>query len=532
MKILMVADKPNTAIDRLCKYTIRTNPHHQFSLVYVHPKRPSAEQLDAFSNGKEWCDLVDFRYWKSAELVKSMFYLNRPALLTHYNPYDVDKSDWSDYKTNVVVNTEQLSKIRCKATLIGLPVDIFFWDYLSDTEYKELFRSSEPKSVIMVANRIEAKKGILPVATACRDLGIKFTLVGSPSDPAYLAQVLELDNVSYFEAVSDDELKELYYKSTIHVCNSIDNFESGTMPVLESMSVGLPVLTRKVGHVQDIYNGVNMVIQKSDPTDVDEIKTQLKAMLEDVDWLIKLRQDAWQTIKNRNIEVYGRQYSKLYQDILSEKELISIIIPTADRPEVLLKTLAHIIATQSEKLEIIVVDDGEEKCAQTEQVVDAARLNNKLTFKYFKSAQYQNSRKVYGIARARNIGIQEAEGDWLMFVDDRHAIEPEAINAFYERRSAGTWLWGIKDNFKKGFVENFSFIDRRSIIKIGMFNTLIGQYGGMTQDIRSRAELSQIKFEFVENAKASTLIKSSARHHSKIDIAKSKIQCYKLYGER
>lgn len=541
MKILLVAEKEGTAIHRLCEYTKLANPFHDFKIVCVHPKRPSERQLIELEDAMIWCDVIDFRYWKTAELVKSLYDVKKPHLLTHYNPYDVDKNNWDSYKINIVVNSEQQRKIRAKSRLISLPVDVFYWDFTSNEQYQ---KNLDDPTIIMVVNRIEGKKGVLEVAEVAAELGLKMILVGSPSDPAYLEKVLERKNVTYYQAISNDELKALYKKSALHICNSIDNFESGTMPILEAMSSGIPVLTRKVGHVPDINDGTNMLVRSGAPDDLGDLEEAIKELLKDPEWLMRMRESAWNTVKNKNIQVYGMQYSKIYHEIFSEQPLVSVVIPTSERPIPLAKTLAHVIASNYPNLEIIVVDDGSES-DEVGQVLFAIRNTGRHTVKYFKTtlyksedgdnpinAEFPNLSKIYGIARARNKGIIEAEGQWIMFLDDRLAIRPDTINQFVDRAKEGVWLWGVKDNFKKGFVENLSFIDRKSIVKIGMFNTSMEQYGGMTQDVRQRAELSGIKFELIEEAQANSLIKSSRRPHKKQDIAKSKIECYKLYGQR
>lgn len=528
MKILLVAEKEGTAIYRLCLYTIKSNPQHEFRLVCVHPKRPNKEQLDDFENAYQWCDMVDFRYWKTAELLHSMFSISKPAILTHYNPYDLDKPDLNRYKHHIVVNKEQAKNIKVTPILIPLPVDIYFWKY----EPMDKFTESRANTVIMVANRIEGKKGVLEVAQACERLGMKFILVGSPSDPAYLEQVLSYKCVEFHQAISDEALRELYYKSGIHVCNSIDKYESGTMPILEAMACGVPVLTRRVGHVPELYNGNNLAINDSSPNDVEALMKHLDDMRGDFEYLKKIREEAWDTVRNRNIEIYGIHYSRLYHQTISNDDLVSVIIPTYNRAETLLKCIAHVVASDWGNLEIIICDDGSDD--ETPQVREALKaLEGKpISVKYLNTGLYRRDGhsfiKTYGIGNARNQGILEAQGQWILFLDDRQAIKPNAIREFYHNSEPGKWQWGMKDQVKKGFVENFSFVDRNTIIKIGMFSTVISQYGGMTQECRKRAEQNGVKLEFNPKAEASALMKSGAKWKRLEDIAKSKTQCYKL----
>jgi len=526
MNVLIVAEKEGTAIHRLAMYTKVANQHHNIRVLCVHPKRPNAEQLKAFHEAYEWCDVVDYRYWKTAENLVAQVGSSKPSLLTHYNPYDLRERAWAHYKRSVVVNQYQKSVLK-SAEIIPLAVDLNFWKMQPE------FAKERLNVVCMVANRIEGKKGILQVAQATSELGMTLLLVGRPSKPEYLKEVLKFKNVQFYEGISDEELRAIYYKSGIHVCNSIDNFESGTMPILEAMACGVPVLSRLVGHVPDIWDGTNMEVHKADPTNVEAIKERLLFMREHYDVMGKMRQKAWHTIKYRNIEITGRQYSKLYSALLhSPNELVSIILPTCDRTEQLKRGLISLVTQSVHQFEIVVVDDSSDVKTQIANlaIVEAIKETTSVTIKYATSDRYYyNGVKRYGLATARNRGIVEAEGQWLMFVDDRFEIASNTLENFYEKRNPRTWQFGIKDGNKKGFVENLSFIQRDACIRMGMFNEQLETYGGMTQDASNRARLNQIKLQPNEQATATSQIKSNNRLRKFDQIVQSKTLCYKLY---
>jgi glycosyltransferase involved in cell wall biosynthesis len=525
MRILIITDKETSAIHKMAKAIVATNPHHEFQLVSCHPKRPNAEQLDKIEKGLKWCQIVDFQYWKSAEVVKAMFPISVPTMLTHHNAYDVDQHDWSEYNLNVVLNEDQKQRIKTPAKKAFHPVDIYYWRY----ENEDFFTKDRLNTVIMVSSRIEGKKGVLEVAEATEALGMKMILVGFPSDAEYLKKVLAHKNVDYRENVSDAELKALYYQSGIHVCNSIDNFESGTLPILEAMACGVPVLTRKIGHVPETYNGRNMVVRDGKPDDVEDLKANLTKMKEDYEWMCQLRKDAWYSIKMRNYEKFGRVYSGFYYSLLTNK-LVSVIIPTYNRFETLKKTITLIGTQMLPHVEIVIADDGSnDKTALLQYVKELPAT----TIKYVKTDQYVKDGhggfdKTYGLAHARNKAIMEAEGEYLLLLDDRIGLQPEAIEKFLERAKPNHWLWGEKDGVQKEFVENFSFVHRQTLIDFGMFPEVISQYGGMTQATKKRALKHGITFEFVSGAKANFLAKSPKWWRRWEDIAKSKTQCYKL----
>jgi len=86
--------------------------------------------------------------------------------------------------------------------------------------------------------------------------------------------------------------------------------------------------------------------------------------------------------------------------------LVSVIIPTYNRAHLLPKCIQSVINQSYKNLEIIIVDDA--SIDNTEAVV--ASFPNKY-IRYIKNAENK------GPARARNIGIKNAKGDFIAFND-------------------------------------------------------------------------------------------------------------------
>lgn len=102
--------------------------------------------------------------------------------------------------------------------------------------------------------------------------------------------------------------------------------------------------------------------------------------------------------------------------------LVSVIVPTYKRKETLESALESIMKQTYENLEIIVVDDngaGSVEQKSVEAIMEQYKENSRI--KYVK-----NERNMGG-AVARNIGIQEAKGEYLAFLDDDDTYYPEKI---------------------------------------------------------------------------------------------------------
>jgi glycosyltransferase involved in cell wall biosynthesis len=523
LKVICVVDKEKTALDRLAQGVLKYHDNIDYTVVAVHPKRPDEEQLRAFEDAAMDADIIDWQYFRTAELLRSKYdwLSDKKQILTHNNPYSIHEQDWNGYDMIVANNKEifdNLSRITsAPLEYVPITVDTDFWTFNPNP------LEVDKKAVIMVANRIEGKKGVLPVAIAAADAGLKFILVGAVSDREYFYSIMQTGNVEFHEQVSDEELRELYYKSTIHVCNSVDGFESGTMPILEAMLCGVPVLTRKVGHVPDLDNGSNMVVNEADNEDVLALTEHLRTMSYDVKRLEEMRQAGWNSAKVRSFERRAYMYQKLYRQVLHpELAPVSVIMPVYNNPEIIRKTLNALANQTYKNIEVVIADDsftlqpeGIRPPNENQKIVsDFAQYVN-FPVRYLNTHQSNLSDEGdYGLARGRNEAIIESTGEILIVCDQRMVPDPDAIEQFVGRMKPKYWLYGNKGG-KKEFVENFSAVYRQDAINAGMFNERINLYGGQSQEIRSRIRKQGFQIEYVEQAKANPSGKSSNKNRKK-----------------
>jgi glycosyltransferase involved in cell wall biosynthesis len=96
--------------------------------------------------------------------------------------------------------------------------------------------------------------------------------------------------------------------------------------------------------------------------------------------------------------------------------VISVVIPTAQRPRLLLSALESIANQTYRDLEVIVVNDGG---TPLDSVVQPWRQRLSLTL-------VQLDRR-YGPARARNAGVDHASGEYIAFLDDDDIVLPDHL---------------------------------------------------------------------------------------------------------
>lgn len=516
LKVLCVVDKDGSAIDRMARGNARYNDNIEYVVLAVHPKRPDDKQLADFVQHAQDADIIDWQYFRTAEMLKQRYdWLNdKKQLLAHHNPYSINESDWNNYNIVVANNISIRSKLkeitRSEIRYIPNCVDSDFWTYNFDWNANS--------NVIMVANRIEGKKGILPVALACQALNLNFHLVGNISDMEYFQKVAET-GATFHQNVSNEELKKLYYQSALHICNSIDNFESGTNPMLEAMFCGTPIITRPVGHVPELSNGENMVIYNGDNEDVEALKDVIWTTLSDKKALEQMRDKAWNTVKSRNFERRAYSYQKIYRELMSDETPVTVVVPVYDRPETAKLCLSAIADQNYKNIEVVIVDDK----GTNEDLVATYALYVNYPVRYI-----YNALDDYGLARARNLATIEATGEIMIYCDERMVMAKDAVERFVSSIKPSYWLYGNK-GAKKEFVENFSAVMRDDVIGFGLFNERINQYGGQSQELRDRMRIQGILTEYVESAKATPTGKSSNRYRKRDQIIKMKNRLAKMY---
>ncbi len=96
--------------------------------------------------------------------------------------------------------------------------------------------------------------------------------------------------------------------------------------------------------------------------------------------------------------------------------LVSVIIPTLHRPTLLLRALVSVFRQTWQELEVIVVVDGPDPATVAAlETIDDPRLRVIV------------NRRSLTAAGARNLGMDQAKGDWIAFLDDDDEWLPEKL---------------------------------------------------------------------------------------------------------
>lgn len=514
-RILQIVDAPNWAIDTLAKAIVENTPQFEWKRIFVHPRGLQKGEIDLkpIIEAIEWCDVVDAQYWRSlSQLLEKIPVLKtKKIVLTHHNEKNLLSFDWKDVDMHIAKTKYS------KETLIGAGYKNVVYIPNSFDPAKFIFNENYPPSekAVGYVGRIVAWKGLKEVARACYELKVPLVLMGKPDDNDYLRSIPKehLDNIDWsFMNCSDDERQDFYKQISVYVGNSGPNHEVGTLGFIEALAVGLPVVTTLAGLAADIgKSGDNMLMVPYG--DFPALKEAIRAVLDDPELASSLRENGWRTIKNFSDQQMAWQYGNVFFSLLKSENwpLVSIVIPaTFDRAAEIGKILVSLDSQDYQNIEVIVVWDEKDGIELPENVT---KLNLPVRFLFTK-------RGGYNLAMARNLGVIEACGDIIVLCDSRFLPDDNSISLFVDRLvnygDKKVWLFGnkrVKGELvnKKSFVENWSAIRRQHLINAGMFNERIYEYGGMSQELRSRFLAQDFKLEFCPDVIASEMIKSNSK---------------------
>jgi glycosyltransferase involved in cell wall biosynthesis len=102
---------------------------------------------------------------------------------------------------------------------------------------------------------------------------------------------------------------------------------------------------------------------------------------------------------------------------------VSVIIPTFNRPEYLSEAVRSVLTQTCRAQEIIIIDNGSD-AAHSDELSMIGNSHESITLIRLQSNK--------GPGYARNKGIAESGGEWILFLDDDDVLSPGFIGACFE----------------------------------------------------------------------------------------------------
>jgi len=256
-----VQDFAGWAIGQLSEVIKRHNSHHNIEIHTIHPKEyranPEPFNDDFQAKLSEFKpDLIHFQYWDLASRLKDL--TNIPMILTHHNQKNLLSGDWSKMQ-KIIVHTKKAKEILEDAgytnvEIIQHGIDIKKFKYKDDYDLGN--------KVIGYVGRIVPWKGLYDILKIAKEFGTKVIMLGRIDKADYWAKCQEYKDVMDIRfGTPSKDLVNVYHEMGVYVGNSCDGIEEGTLPLLEAMSCGIPVVTTLSGEAKDIIkDGENGIV--------------------------------------------------------------------------------------------------------------------------------------------------------------------------------------------------------------------------------------------------------------------------------
>lgn len=172
------------------------------------------------------------------------------------------------------------------------------------------------KKVVLFVGRLAEKKGVTYLIEAMKQVDAKLVIVGDgPLRSSLEEQAREQgDKIVFMGAKPHNELKIIYASADIFVAPSITakdgDMEGIPTAIMEAMASGLPIIASESGGIkeliQDDENGL-LVAEKN----VNEIAKMINMLFKNTSKMVKLKNNAQLTVKQRDYKNLARQYAKI-----------------------------------------------------------------------------------------------------------------------------------------------------------------------------------------------------------------------------
>lgn len=277
-------------------------------------------------------------------------------------------------------------------------------------------------------------------------------------------------------------------------------FEGLPCVVYEAMAMGLPVVVPAVGgNAEVVDEAVGALIQAR--VDATAYADSLEALVGDAERRAAAGIAARDRCRSRfSAERSADEHAALYADLLAsgarpapaapadiphlrfperhvyDRPLVSIVIPCFNQGRWLQECLASIREQTYPRLEVIVVDDASDD-PETRQILDGLGNDGAQTVIRLEANQ--------GPAVARNIGIERAQGRYVLPVDADNLLLPDAVMALVDQlQQAGDLIgfiypnqqfFGTRDDYSEAPEYNLhnlllaNFCDTSSLIDNAVF---------------------------------------------------------------
>lgn len=142
--------------------------------------------------------------------------------------------------------------------------------------------------------------------------------------------------------------------------------------------------------------------------------------------------------------------------------MITVITPTYNRSEYICSAVDSVLAQTYSDWELLVVDDNKPNS-------DARKATAEVMSHYSDPRiHYIQNEKNMGGAAARNVGIFQAKGEYIAFLDDDDMYLPDRLEVQLKQMKANNWDVSVMDGATYSFVTGEKLAERHQQLRNGM----------------------------------------------------------------
>ena len=279
---------------------------------------------------------------------------------------------------------------------------------------------------------------------------IKLTIAGfSGFDRNYEKEIRKLagahKNISCMDQVSSEEMPALYDKADIVVMPTKDE-EAFGLVALEAMAKGIPLIVTNSGELPRLVEDGACIVDKSKDL-VDNLSKALEKVVFNDEYRAELSKLAYKRAHGTDsfsIDNYYHNFVQLINgDKMTDKDIISIIVPVYNVAAYLQRCVASITSQTYGNIEILIIDDG--STDGSSDICDRLAASDCR----IKVIHQEN----LGLSVARNTGLANASGRYIFFCDSDDYLQGEALERMLlklKKDNADVICCGIENVYESG----------------------------------------------------------------------------------
>lgn len=222
-------------------------------------------------------------------------------------------------------------------------------------------------------------------------------------------------------AINESEMRELYL--THDVLLSTSHYEGFGLPVLEALSLGLPVITTDAVATASVIKDAAIVVEVGD---CEEIARGIQNLKSNPTLVKSLVENGKKVSKYFASDEPDKIATKVFEQIIGDLKSIptgtrpffSILMPTYNQAHYIEESITSVLNQSFKDFELVICNDG-----STDNTLEVISKYNDPRIKVI-------SKKNGGTGSALNEALKNSNGSWICWLSSDDLYEPNALEIF------------------------------------------------------------------------------------------------------